>query len=715
MKRNIFKTLLLLIILSSYNTSFSQCAANIQYLGSGNITEISQWTEIRIYDNGCGNLANNDYLVDVYKVDWDHVIYNGYVSIKYDQCNGVGWYLDPGQVNQCPWAEYNRTNGHFTTYVYYVHETWDGLWIQKWLPCPPSDAYVAYYTCHDVSTPTIGTGGMPFNRVINGIPYYTLYNNWSTHLTGYSSYADCWSWHFATCDNSSFFCPPWSYGGVTLGDNGSQTLAISNFGYNNDPCPQDNNQTVTGFNLVCYLRAQNGSGYCSYGQSSEIGIAPSTDGPPQGCPWLFTITDSGAIPENNALYMSEFSENYGNDMKDLYVLDNEPAYDSNNTMTFDLTEPSSDYTLLDQVQMFAIDHPAGSEIGVTQSGDIVMYDTSNVNSSDGATLNGSTNITPYIQYEYEGNKIVRGPSSDSIYAHYDTTAENKRLKLTKSTKRKLNRLDDIDSLALVGKIGRDPTYDYPIGNINKEWAGSIGINTNDAVISKQFARRENIHQEIIPFGDIDQSVNSIDVKFAENYEVGYLSVVPIHYFGYTQTSLQMISAIHSTLGDVSTYIQSKDSVYTYIDSTCTITLQFQDATDPAEGYVRDYVIQMNGHYTVPGNNQIPVKKHILGEQKSQNLKPFEFSLFNNYPNPFNPVTSIKYSIPKDGDVSLKIYNMLGQLVETLVNNSQKAGEYEANFNGENYASGIYIYKLEFRQTGSSDIQNVTSKKMVLIK
>jgi hypothetical protein len=87
--------------------------------------------------------------------------------------------------------------------------------------------------------------------------------------------------------------------------------------------------------------------------------------------------------------------------------------------------------------------------------------------------------------------------------------------------------------------------------------------------------------------------------------------------------------------------------------------------------------------------------------------PNSFSI-TNYPNPFNPKTTIKYSIPKDANTSLKIYNALGQLVVTIVDSYQKAGEYEVNFNGENYPSGVYFYRLE---SGNS----VDSKKMLLLK
>ncbi len=97
--------------------------------------------------------------------------------------------------------------------------------------------------------------------------------------------------------------------------------------------------------------------------------------------------------------------------------------------------------------------------------------------------------------------------------------------------------------------------------------------------------------------------------------------------------------------------------------------------------------------------------------------PLTFSLSQNYPNPFNPSTKIKYSIPADGtslmkSVQLKIYDILGREVATLVNEDQKPGTYEIRFNPEtnikNPPSGIYFYQLK---AGN----NIQTKKMLLLK
>ena len=89
--------------------------------------------------------------------------------------------------------------------------------------------------------------------------------------------------------------------------------------------------------------------------------------------------------------------------------------------------------------------------------------------------------------------------------------------------------------------------------------------------------------------------------------------------------------------------------------------------------------------------------------------PKEFALYQNYPNPFNPSTTIKYELPKEASVILKVYNILGQDVETLVNSVQLAGRYEIVWNASGLASGFYICRIE---TGSGF---VSVKKLVLLK
>jgi len=98
----------------------------------------------------------------------------------------------------------------------------------------------------------------------------------------------------------------------------------------------------------------------------------------------------------------------------------------------------------------------------------------------------------------------------------------------------------------------------------------------------------------------------------------------------------------------------------------------------------------------------------IGIQNISSEVPEKFELMQNYPNPFNPSTKIKFSVPESGFVSLIIYDAIGNEVEKLVNENLAPGVYEADFDGSNYSSGIYFYKLESKDYSQT-------QKMMLIK
>ena len=106
--------------------------------------------------------------------------------------------------------------------------------------------------------------------------------------------------------------------------------------------------------------------------------------------------------------------------------------------------------------------------------------------------------------------------------------------------------------------------------------------------------------------------------------------------------------------------------------------------------------------------QHAVNTGTTGVATTQQEVPQTFQLQQNYPNPFNPSTVINYTIGKAGNVTLKVYNVLGQEVATLVNGYQNANTYKVNFNASSLTSGVYFYEL---RSGS----NVASEKMLLMK
>lgn len=131
-----------------------------------------------------------------------------------------------------------------------------------------------------------------------------------------------------------------------------------------------------------------------------------------------------------------------------------------------------------------------------------------------------------------------------------------------------------------------------------------------------------------------------------------------------------------------------------------------------------YSLLFTNNYIFAGTNGYSIWRRLYSEIISINFVsskvPSSYSLEQNFPNPFNPTTNIKFQIPKNEFVSLKVYDILGKEVATLVNEKLYAGEYQAIFNarlhgqGSGLASGVYFYKLE--------TDNFTDvKRMVIIK
>jgi photosystem II stability/assembly factor-like uncharacterized protein len=123
-----------------------------------------------------------------------------------------------------------------------------------------------------------------------------------------------------------------------------------------------------------------------------------------------------------------------------------------------------------------------------------------------------------------------------------------------------------------------------------------------------------------------------------------------------------------------------------------------------------YFVNENVGWTV-GNNGVILKTIDGGGPtflNNESEMPNEFLLFQNYPNPFNPATTIAYQIPDRGFVTLKVYDILGREVATLVNEEKPAGSYEVQFTANGLASGIYFYKLSANEYSET-------KKMILLK
>ncbi|NWF49343.1 MAG: T9SS type A sorting domain-containing protein [Ignavibacteriaceae bacterium] len=103
------------------------------------------------------------------------------------------------------------------------------------------------------------------------------------------------------------------------------------------------------------------------------------------------------------------------------------------------------------------------------------------------------------------------------------------------------------------------------------------------------------------------------------------------------------------------------------------------------------------------------------DEKERNHTPQGFALMQNYPNPFNPGTKILYSLENEALVRLKVFDVLGNEVSTLVNEYKSAGSYEYDFNAQELSSGVYFYQLQVCPGQSGKNSFIETRKMILLR
>ncbi len=151
-------------------------------------------------------------------------------------------------------------------------------------------------------------------------------------------------------------------------------------------------------------------------------------------------------------------------------------------------------------------------------------------------------------------------------------------------------------------------------------------------------------------------------------------------------------------------LTSKSNLYTIVFHADADIVAQCDFTFGLSGMIAGTKILIDDVHVWKINGGLAKRKEAISKEKVA----LEYSLSNNYPNPFNPTTIIQFSIKKAGNTTLDVYNILGQKVKTLVNRNLTPGKYTTNFNASNLTSGIYFYLLQ-----SNDYREI--KKMMLIK
>ena len=186
--------------------------------------------------------------------------------------------------------------------------------------------------------------------------------------------------------------------------------------------------------------------------------------------------------------------------------------------------------------------------------------------------------------------------------------------------------------------------------------------------------------------------------------------------------IRNVTAVHTLTGEsVTTWtVSGSGTNYRLISGSDSCDIRIYATTDianqPIHVFPFDVITECSQFkFSAPfiGGYQILPRRQddftvVTGINTVSNINPDNYRLGQNYPNPFNPTTNLEFGISQLGFVSLKVYNMLGEEIKTLVNEIKPAGIYRAEFDGSNLSSGIYYYKLE---SGNF----IETKKMMLLK
>jgi hypothetical protein len=339
----------------------------------------------------------------------------------------------------------------------------------------------------------------------------------------------------------------------------------------------------------------------------------------------------------------------------------------------------------------------GTNLGVTEAGDLVLYDSTQVASTTYAMMTGNTKgrgeeITKHIQYDYYDSTNVLGDSTSSISADYAGTVNT--------------GLGIIIGAQIDGKL--NPSWycnaDAPL------FTGTASVTSDATVISSDFKSRWEFSNIIIPVSNSFSDIKPMNLNIDWNvpYRMQYAALTKLNYNpDYYKTECLIINASKDNLNIVP-YIYNLDSLSSYISPTSNIELTFAvSTTEIQKSYTkRDYLLELNGQIISVGGNMNTKKVQPKQIQTIESSK--ESHVLDNYPNPFNPSTKISYILSNPGLVSIEVFDVLGRVVRTLVNEFKYQGSYTIEFDASSLSSGIYFYRFK---TGNIN----TVKKMMLIK
>jgi hypothetical protein len=259
-----------------------------------------------------------------------------------------------------------------------------------------------------------------------------------------------------------------------------------------------------------------------------------------------------------------------------------------------------------------------------------------------------------------------------------------------------------DSSAYLTVFG-DVTYDYQRRDATSNQTDRFYFNGNFSVSS------DDADTKIIELSTVIERDSTEKTIYLENTSISKNDSLDMSIQDYDKLTFKNYGIEKSY--DLRTIyaIPGSGAFFFHMDISLTANTSHQIVPDWQDLVNTDVTIYVDNGIDGTIDDTLMLKNQITNVEDRGNLYiPKEYKLEQNYPNPFNPSTTIKYSLPKESFVNLKIYNLIGEEVATLVNEEKTIGNYVIEFDATALPSGVYFYRI---QAGSF----VETKKMILLK
>ncbi len=396
--------------------------------------------------------------------------------------------------------------------------------------------------------------------------------------------------------------------------------------------------------------------------------APPPPPPPGGgCPHVFVETESGFERDNTILSLvaGESAGNPAANVRDSYVLQCEPMV-RGGKYRFEIREFENEHTYLDQLELLAVDHAEDTNVSVLDDGTIVVHRDHILPTS--ATTGSGDDVL--VELKDVGGAVFKGEAGDEVTLHYVIPRHA--------------------SLGFVLRAGEKEDVLEP------EFSSGAGIEallrvpgSEEFVSMGSFMPREylapdaRLITEHLAANGISSGAFEVKLIWHSSHELDFAGImVPVTFNPLVVES--RASSIQHTRSPVSlSQLADTDGSFVELLPGQRVALEFDALPEVVSGN-RTFIMRADGHYVKsPAGDSLPTK----------------FALRGNYPNPFNPTTTIKFDLPSRSFVALNVYSVKGALVATLAGESMPAGTHSLTWDGrdrqgDSVSSGVYFYRLK---------------------